>query len=211
MQRRLLEFLGGTRQVDAGRLTLRVLSAAQLLQARQEAASLPGTEADLGLRLNACVVAKAAAKRGRRVFSDGKTVLQRLSAEEIETLAAQYAALCRREAPGFGTDWEPLKQALADSPMERLKWRVQRSFLALPTEARVREMTESDYLYCALQLLLDKEERLAGLCPACRAAAMEGADRCTVCGGPLETAVETENPAFDLARFEELRDHGGGA
>jgi predicted amidophosphoribosyltransferase len=70
-------------------------------------------------------------------------------------------------------------------------------------------MTESDYLYCALQLLLDKEERLAGLCPACRAAATEDTSRCAVCGGPLETA--TENPAFDLARFEELRDHGGGA
>ncbi len=207
MERRLLAFLGGKRQVDVGRLTLRVLPAAQLLQARREAAELDGDETDQGLRLNACVVARAAVRRGRPVFRSGAAVLQRLSAEEIEVLAARYAALCSRENPGFGSSWEALKQALADSPMERLKWRVQRSFLALPTEPRVREMTEGEYLYCALHLLLDKEERLEQLCPACRAAAETA--RCPVCGAENGKELETLNSAFDMARFEELKNHGG--
>ena len=41
-------------------------------------------------------------------------------------------------------------------------------------------MTDGDYLWCAVNLLLDDEETLAQLCPACRERAMEA--RCPVCG-----------------------------
>lgn len=78
-----------------------------------------------------------------------------------------------------------------------------RAFGALPTEARAREMTAGDYLWCAVNLLLDDEETLDQLCPSCRAQAME--ERCPVCGTPTGGDVTGENPAFDRARFEALR------
>lgn len=64
-------------------------------------------------------------------------------------------------------------------------------------------MTDRDYLWCALNLMLDDEEALEGLCPACRAEAREG--KCPVCGGAVGGSMAGENAGFDLARFEELR------
>ena len=52
-------------------------------------------------------------------------------------------------------------------------------------------MTDGDYLWCAVNLLLDDEETLAQLCPAC--------------GAPTDGDQAGENPAFDRARFEQLR------
>ena len=78
-----------------------------------------------------------------------------------------------------------------------------RAFGALPTEARARDMTARDYLWCALNLLLDGEEALDALCPACRAEAREG--RCPVCGEPAAASAAGENASFDLARFERMK------
>lgn len=64
-------------------------------------------------------------------------------------------------------------------------------------------MTHRDYLWCAVNLLLDDEERLAQLCPACRERAME--ERCPVCGVPTGGDQTGVNPAFDAERFEALR------
>lgn len=64
-------------------------------------------------------------------------------------------------------------------------------------------MTDRDYLLCALHLILDEEERLDALCPACRAQAEE--DRCPVCGGAAEPAGAGRNPAFDPARFARMK------
>jgi len=64
-------------------------------------------------------------------------------------------------------------------------------------------MKHRDYLWCAVNLLLDDEEALAQLCPACRAEAEEG--RCPVCGARRED--QGTDPNFDLARFREM---GGG-
>lgn len=61
-------------------------------------------------------------------------------------------------------------------------------------------MTDRDYLWCAVNLLLDDEEELARLCPACRAQAEE--DRCPVCGA--DRGDTGQNPAFDLERFRAL-------
>jgi predicted amidophosphoribosyltransferase len=81
---------------------------------------------------------------------------------------------------------------------------VLRLFGALPTEDRARRMTDRDYLWCALNLALDREEELARLCPACRERAEE--ELCPVCGAPRgERAV---NEGFDWERYEELK--GGG-
>ena len=59
------------------------------------------------------------------------------------------------------------------------------------------------YLWCAVNLLLDDEETLEQLCPACRERALEA--RCPVCGAPTGGDQVGENPAFDQERFEQLR------
>ena len=80
-----------------------------------------------------------------------------------------------------------------------------RSFGALPTEERAKAMKHRDYLWCALNLALDREEELARLCPDCRRRA-EG-EPCPVCGAERESWGYSEG--FDLSRFRELE--GGGA
>lgn len=78
-----------------------------------------------------------------------------------------------------------------------------RSFGALPTELRTQEMTDRDYLWCALNMALDEEEELAKLCPSCRMGAEE--QRCPVCGISTQSDGVGENLAFDMARFEGMR------
>ena len=63
-------------------------------------------------------------------------------------------------------------------------------------------MQDSDYLWCLVNTLLDREEELDRLCPACRAEAMEG--RCPVCGGLVTQGGGGHNQAFDEARFQAL-------
>ena len=67
-------------------------------------------------------------------------------------------------------------------------------------------MKDRDYLWCALNLALDREEELARLCPSCR----ERAERepCPVCGAPRENWGV--NAGFDLARFERMKGGAGG-
>ena len=65
-------------------------------------------------------------------------------------------------------------------------------------------MTHRDYLWCALNLILDGEEELNRLCPACRAEAEE--NRCPVCGAAVSDCGE--NQFFDEKRFLELRGEG---
>ena len=76
-----------------------------------------------------------------------------------------------------------------------------RSLGALP--APVGELLDREYLWCALNLLLDDEERLAHMCPTCRAGALE--ERCPVCGAPAAGTAAGENAAFDQARYERLK------
>ena len=94
------------------------------------------------------------------------------------------------------------KKSLEHAPYERLQWRVLKAFGALPTEARAREMTDRDYLWCALNLLLDEEEALNAFCPQCRAQAEEGC--CPSCGRETGGMAAGENAGFDMARFERM-------
>jgi predicted amidophosphoribosyltransferase len=73
---------------------------------------------------------------------------------------------------------------------------------ALPSERRVMDMTDGDYLYCILNLLLDQEEQLNRLCPQCRRMAEEG--RCPSCGAVVSHWQGGENEAFDEERFRAL-------
>ena len=63
-------------------------------------------------------------------------------------------------------------------------------------------MTDRDYLWCALNLVLDREEKLAQLCPDCRSRAEE--KTCPVCGMPADSWGCSEN--FDLERFERMKE-----
>lgn len=73
----------------------------------------------------------------------------------------------------------------------------------LPGSAQARALTDRDYLLCALHLILDDEERLAGMCPACRAEAER--PHCPVCGVVVEPGSVEENAAFDQERYERLK------
>ena len=64
-------------------------------------------------------------------------------------------------------------------------------------------MKARDFLWCALNLMLDDEEELAGLCPTCRERAME--ERCAVCGAPMILTHGEVNDSFDESRFQQLK------
>ena len=68
----------------------------------------------------------------------------------------------------------------------------------------MKAMKRRDYLWCALNLVLDGEEELSRLCPACRVEA--GEHRCPVCGAAVDECGE--NGGFDMERFERLRGEG---
>lgn len=68
----------------------------------------------------------------------------------------------------------------------------------------MKEMSQRDYLWCALNLLLDEEEAAALLCPSCRVEA--SLPRCPVCGRETGERLEEENPGFDMERFLQLRE-----
>ena len=78
-----------------------------------------------------------------------------------------------------------------------------KQFGALSTEERARQMKESDYLWCLVNGLRDREEELERMCPACRAAAQQRC--CPVCGRPAEESEGWVNPAFDEERFQAMK------
>lgn len=69
-------------------------------------------------------------------------------------------------------------------------------------------MKGRDFLWCALNLMLDDQEDLERLCPACRSRALE--ERCPVCGIPLGLTEGGINGSFDQTRFEALKRGGAG-
>jgi len=84
---------------------------------------------------------------------------------------------------------------------------VLKEFHVLPAEERAREMKDRDYLWCLVHQLLDREEELERLCPECRTRAAE--ERCPSCGRPSAVCGEgAVNPAFDLERFERMKEGG---
>lgn len=201
MTGKLGAWLGGARKTRVDRIDLYLISAQALLQAQQEANTLAaGDPARLGLCVNACILARAAKLCGKAVFTSGEDVMQKLPAQTIERWAGAYLAMCERENPSCCTgEHVDLLQALEQEPYERLKWKVLRAFGVLPSEQRAKQMTDGEYLYCVLQMMLDEQEQLDMLCPSCRQKANE--PRCPACGKQLPE----ENASFDEKRYEELK------
>ena len=193
----------GKKKLEGG-LELRVVPAFSVLQARREAMEKSeGQEQTLGLWMNACLLSRAVYRDEVQAFEDGETVLRAVSAETIERWMQAYAALCKEENPPCSAELaQQAVKALEQEPYERVKWRVLRAFGVLPSEARARQMTDRDYLYCAAQMMLDEEQKLDALCPSCREKAQRMS--CPVCGAQ----IAEQNERFDERRFEELRDAG---
>lgn len=175
----------------------------ELLLAREEARALAGDgdEETHALWDNACLIARALQRKGKQVYPSGKAALKQLSGPKVEQIARQWTEKYRQERQPVQIS--QLKERLKKLPWQRLRWRVLREFGALPTEKRARNMTEEDYLWCAVNLLLDEEEELDRLCPVCRAEAEK--ERCPVCGQETGTITQEENPAFDWSRFERMK------
>ena len=192
---------------------LRLLSALEALQARREGEELARDGLERALCSNACLLARALEGTGDQspVFPDGRAVLAGLTAEEIAALAARWASFSRESGPGLelsSEELEQVKQELGEDPGQRLRWRTLKQFHALPTEERARAMKDRDYLWCLANVILDREEELERLCPACRAQAME--EKCLRCGRPAaEWGESGGNPTFDPARFEQLKGGSG--
>lgn len=198
----LQRFLGGRRKagIPGGR-EVQILSARELLQAGQEGKELAAEKDAEGLCVNAAILARAIRENGRAVFADGAEVLSAMSAEEIARDMERYVALCEQEdGPCSDEAQAALMEALGADDWERLKWKVLKAFSVLPSSVQAKQMTRGDYLYCAMQMRLDEQAYLDGLCPQCREAAEE--NRCPCCGA----RIAEENPQFDAGRFEELKD-----
>lgn len=183
---------------------LRLLTAWELLQARAEAERCCSDAAELGLWQNASLLARAVTRWGRRRWPDGAAVLKACTPGQIEAMARRYQLMAEHCDPHCGQDeaqTSAMLERLRQMPEARIQWRVLRAFGVLPSERRARRMTRGDYLYCVLHLLLDEEDRLARLCPDCRAEAEM--EHCPVCGKQWE-----DGASFDPARYERLK--GGG-
>lgn len=117
----------------------------------------------------------------------------------METILSEYLhGRGTLDACRSGQDFDKLCQAVAADRAGRLRWQTARA-LGIPLWEKLPG--RDDYLYALAQLRLDREEALDHLCPACRAKAEK--DLCAHCGKPLPI----KNPAFDEARFEELKHH----
>lgn len=205
MEGALLTFLSGSRSADRGDHRLRILTARELLVAKEEASRLCRDPEAMALWRNAAILSRAFLRGGGQAFADAAAVMEALSAEEIAGEMEAYCRLAEQVDVACGEEekTEVLMAHLRQEPMERIRWHVLRAFGVLPSEPRAREMTEGDYLYCAMQLMLDREEEQAHLCMECR----DGADRCRICGKPLPKEMAV-NGSFDESRFEELRNYG---
>lgn len=166
---------------------LHLISAWEAMEASREAA---GRE-DAALWRNACVLARALYRGRKRVFSSGEDVLKNLPGETVACWMRAYNTLCRAQVAA----WQEQKDALARDAWGRLKWKAMRAMGRM-------DMTDGESLYCILQMILDGEEKLEKLCPACRGELLK--EKCPVCGA-VQYGV---NPNFDEGRFEELRKHG---
>lgn len=90
--------------------SLRLLSAAEVLQARREATQLAQDGREQAVCSNACLLSRALERNGSPVFPSGKAALEGLRVEEIGALAAMWADFNRDENPSPEDGEEQLEQ-----------------------------------------------------------------------------------------------------
>ncbi len=110
MERTLEQWLAGRREQEiflkGVACVLRVASALEVLEARREAAGLAAGDREQALCSNACLLAKALRRDGKRVFEGGEQVLAALTPGEISRLAAELGRLNEAENPSPEDPWE---------------------------------------------------------------------------------------------------------
>ncbi len=102
------------------------------------------------------------------------------------------------EAVRTPEDFARFCAAVGEDAAGRLRWQIGRTLGLAPWTV---PPGRDEYLYASAQLWQDRADALSHLCPACRAAAQRNV--CQLCGA----ALPTENPAFDEARYEELKQY----
>jgi len=80
-------------------MTLRLLSAREVLEARREGDGLALDGRERALCRNACLVARALERGGKPVFEDGQAALDGLRVEDIARLTDAWAAFNREHNP----------------------------------------------------------------------------------------------------------------
>lgn len=112
------------------------------------------------LAKSACLCASCLYDGLGRVFERGEEALLRLTTDEMAAVTESYARLRREDFDlcALGdADVMRLRSALERSALERIRWKVLRALNRLPSEEAVRRMTDGQYLYCYVNLLLDRE------------------------------------------------------
>jgi len=204
--------LAGERRTEVraagGEAEMTVLPVYEMLLAQREGEALARElGAEEPLCRTAALLSRSLFRAGERLFPDARAALEALTPGEMALLGERARALnsAANPSPRAGRERvRSLREELGEDAWQRLRWRVLRTMGALPTERRVRDMTDADYLYCVLNLLLDGEEALDGLCPACRERAKKRTCRC--CGADLDDG--DVNESFDEERFRALAERG---
>ena len=97
-------------------MSLRLLSALEVMQARRAASLLAEEERERALCSNACLLARALEKApGKPLFHSGQEVLAGLTVEEISALARRWSQFNREENPGLNLTEEELESAKKNS------------------------------------------------------------------------------------------------
>jgi len=109
-QEYLTDFRAARERCPVAEGELRLLSAWEVLELRQESAELAGDESELALCANACLVARALERDGKPVYDSGKAVLERLRVEEIVRLADRWGEFNRACNPSPLEGEEALEQ-----------------------------------------------------------------------------------------------------
>lgn len=92
-------FWAGPDRVKVDEGELRLLSAWEVLETRREGDTLAQVQGERALCRNACLIARALERKGRRVFEDGQAVLDALRVEDIARLTDAWAEFNRECNP----------------------------------------------------------------------------------------------------------------
>lgn len=93
------------------------------------------------------------------LFTDTQLLMKTLSAEDMLLVVKEYCSL-RKDYMGFdkldNIELESLKKKL-NTDFEQVRWSVLKKFNKLPSDLSVKNMSEYDYIYCYIHMLLDNE------------------------------------------------------